>query len=677
MQFEVVIPNHDPHLQCFLEVATSVVWALGELGHEAKLSQGAPSTLARPIYFGLPLGPLPHEAILFNGEQVSDQSIWGARRLDSIYRRHVVWEYSAVNATRYAKYGLDEPAVVRPGYCPRLEHWCDRLDKETARAPKEYDIAFFGSHNPRREQILRGIEQAGLKLLRVPFGVYGAPRDALLARARLCLNVHFYENAIFESVRCSYLIHNRVPILSEVDPENSCMAWGVARAQYGDLVEHAQSLLGNESALNGLALLQHHDLQQISLKDDVGAAVERLEHTPKAFADTVTIRPGSEPPELTLCMIVKDEALVIERCLASVKPFLKRWSILDTGSTDGTQDIIRKFMADLPGVLHERPWKEYDGSRTEAMELASQVCDKQGWLMLIDADEIFTVQGALTLPDEEHFDCYNAWLTRCQGCNKWGRSAFVRASKGWHYILPRHEGLYGRGGNKPTYPHPIPNITILSTSDGSRARRDAYERYMEDAQVLEKWLASNPHHPVRARAQYYLAQSYRDAATGKTPPDPEALRKALQAYLLRTAMGGEEQEVQSAHQWAAECMRKLGFPWEMEMKQHLAAYQQRPSRAEPIFHIGEHYRQAGQYHLAELFLRKAAAIPPTGDTYQDVNRSIYAWKAKEELAVAVSWLGNWAEAKKLFREVLKQDLAAHDRLRIEQNYQESLKRVPD
>ena len=60
-------------------------------------------------------------------------------------------------------------------------------------------------------------------------------------------------------------------------------------------------------------------------------------------------------PTISLCMIVKNEASVIRRCLDSVRPIITHWVIVDTGSTDGTQDIIRAHMHDIPGELHERP----------------------------------------------------------------------------------------------------------------------------------------------------------------------------------------------------------------------------------------------------------------------------------------------------------------------------------
>jgi glycosyltransferase involved in cell wall biosynthesis len=70
-----------------------------------------------------------------------------------------------------------------------------------------------------------------------------------------------------------------------------------------------------------------------------------------------------------LCMIVKDEAAVIERCLATIRPHIDHWTIVDSGSTDGTQKIIRAILDDLPGDLHERPWYDFGTNRTEALEL--------------------------------------------------------------------------------------------------------------------------------------------------------------------------------------------------------------------------------------------------------------------------------------------------------------------
>src|SRR5690606_24767840 len=60
---------------------------------------------------------------------------------------------------------------------------------------------------------------------------------------------------------------------------------------------------------------------------------------------------------LCLTMIVKDEAAIIERCLSAAAPWIDAYAIHDTGSSDGTPDIVRSFFEErgVPGqVTHGR-----------------------------------------------------------------------------------------------------------------------------------------------------------------------------------------------------------------------------------------------------------------------------------------------------------------------------------
>ena len=94
-------------------------------------------------------------------------------------------------------------------------------------------------------------------------------------------------------------------------------------------------------------------------------------------------------------MIVKNEAHIIQRCLDSVRPFIDHWLIVDTGSTDGTQQLIRQHLRDLPGELFERPWKNFGHNRTEALELARGRAD---YLFVIDADEVLQLPADYRRP---------------------------------------------------------------------------------------------------------------------------------------------------------------------------------------------------------------------------------------------------------------------------------------
>lgn len=96
----------------------------------------------------------------------------------------------------------------------------------------------------------------------------------------------------------------------------------------------------------------------------------------------------SKRKKVCLSMIVKNESKVIVRCLGSVKPYIDSWIIVDTGSTDGTQDIIRNFYEDVPGSVEERPWVDFAHNRNEALVLAKLKFPEADYILTIDADEV-------------------------------------------------------------------------------------------------------------------------------------------------------------------------------------------------------------------------------------------------------------------------------------------------
>src|SRR5262245_42127067 len=62
-----------------------------------------------------------------------------------------------------------------------------------------------------------------------------------------------------------------------------------------------------------------------------------------------------------LCMTVKNDSEVVLRCLESVRPIVDYVLVEDTGSTDGTQSIIREWLdrAGLPGEVYDEPWHDF------------------------------------------------------------------------------------------------------------------------------------------------------------------------------------------------------------------------------------------------------------------------------------------------------------------------------
>ena len=236
----IVSPRGYQHSEAFREVAESVHLALQALGHDSVLTTELQLPGRRHIVFGAHLldgQALGDHAIVYNLEQILPGSPWlTAHHLD-VLRLHEVWDYSQANLTALQKLGVCNARLVPVGSVPQLTRIAEQVE--------DLDVLFIGSLNPRRLKVLHALRAKGLKV-HVANGVYGAARDALIARARIQLNLHYYESRVFEVVRVSYLLANRRCVVSErgVDEgEEQQFAEGVAFAEYDQLVETCVRLL--------------------------------------------------------------------------------------------------------------------------------------------------------------------------------------------------------------------------------------------------------------------------------------------------------------------------------------------------------------------------------------------------------------------------------------------------
>ena len=83
--------------------------------------------------------------------------------------------------------------------------------------------------------------------------------------------------------------------------------------------------------------------------------------------------------KVSLCMIVRDEARMIDDCLASVQGFVSERIVVDTGSTDDTRERARRHGA----TVFDVPWQD-DFAHARNASLAHATGD---WVLILDADE--------------------------------------------------------------------------------------------------------------------------------------------------------------------------------------------------------------------------------------------------------------------------------------------------
>lgn len=305
---------------------------------------------------------------------------------------------------------------------------------------------------------------------------------------------------------------------------------------------------------------------------------------------------------ITLNMIVKNEAHCIRRCLESVLPYIDDAVIVDTGSTDGTQELISGILCDKQHVVIERPWVNFGYNRTEALHLAKKNTQyKASWALLIDADEQLVVDslsyGAKLRPVHV---AYYAWHHMPGG--QYARPFLLSLNRDWTWEGVLHEHIV----QKHEYPL-IPFLHIKDHFDSNRNKQGQVAKCLADAELLQT-------QQLTARNVFYIAESYRGA---------QQWELALDWYRNRCSFeAGCPQE----HWWSelmlASCMDKLDYSFERVRKQYLNACWYRPSRAESYIALSRYLWKHGGQDASRQAFDKAMKLPMTADT-MNVDTSCY------------------------------------------------------
>ena len=350
----------------------------------------------------------------------------------------------------------------------------------------------------------------------------------------------------------------------------------------------------------------------------------------------------------TIClnMIVKNEAPVIARCLASVLPFIDTWTIVDTGSTDGTQSIIRELACSKPGELHERPWVSFGHNRNEALELARGKAD---YVFFIDADETLRLPSSFALPALDG----DAYYISCEYAGTiYSRCALVSSALQWRWEGVVHEYLTC---DQPFTLRTVSGPAIVVAHDGVRSRDPL--TYLKDAALLEETLTRDPDN---ARNVFYLAQSYRDAGD---------LVRSREVYRRRAEMGGWDEEVWFSLYQAATLEERLGADAAVVSAAYLRAFQRRPTRAEPLVALASFHRRRDEHAIAFIYAQQAAACPRPSDLLF-VEDAVYRWRALDELAVSAFYVGRLEEGRAAMLRLVQEDcIPPTERQRMLKNLQ--------
>ncbi len=338
-------------------------------------------------------------------------------------------------------------------------------------------------------------------------------------------------------------------------------------------------------------------------------------------------RAVSESELLTLTMILKDEAHSIARTLSSVRPHVDRWCILDTGSTDGTQQVVRDAMRGVPGELNEEPFVDFATTRNRGIALCGIQTDFILWL---DADDELRGGEALRrfLSEERANAGRDAYYARIEiGENVFDSARVLGSRSTWRFVGVVHEVLTHPEMVAPT--RRIDGVTVVHRPD-AKGRAQSHARWVRDVVLLEREVARDP---TAARPTFYL---------GLTLHWLGRYEDAIAALDRRIVLGGWAEEVFHAKLTKARAAAAARRPWPEVLVMYLDAHSAAPHRAEPLYDVAMQYDARGDHALALLFAKRAYELPlPTQDALF-VEREVYRWRAADLVGTHAYWLGERA-----------------------------------
>jgi len=331
-------------------------------------------------------------------------------------------------------------------------------------------------------------------------------------------------------------------------------------------------------------------------------------------------------------MIVKNEAHVVQRCLASVKHLIDSWVIVDTGSSDGTQEIIKDALKDIPGEIYERPWKNFGENRNEALQLAENKAD---YLLFIDADDVLELDDSFVLPDLSA-DLYSVLQKEGTQTAREHHVCFLAKNQCFSWRGVVHE--YLQAARLPISRELLKGAKILYINDGNRSKDP--NKVQGDIKLLLREIESDP---TDCRSIFYLARSYWSIYDGLM---------AMRYFAKRAEMGGDPLEVYHSLLYFAIAQKNLNLGPEIFLDSLCRAHLYRPTRAEAIYEMIRHYAETQSYYLGYLLAKTAIDIPMTTDNLF-VESWVYDWGVPLYFYVCATQVGATDEAKEMSRQLAK------------------------
>lgn len=252
---------------------------------------------------------------------------------------------------------------------------------------------------------------------------------------------------------------------------------------------------------------------------------------------------SKKEPTISCCMIVKNEEAFLKQCLESVKDYVDEIVIVDTGSTDGTVEIAKRYT----DRVYFHPWEgSFSKARNQAMAYAA--CD---WILTIDADEeLVADSGALLRQAVREAGSADAIYANIISIYSGGRKTarhnserILRNNRIIHYEGSVHNRVTGVTQSK------ISKIELMHYGYNLDEKK-AQEKFIRTSELLKQQIRETPDDP---KPHHYLGTSYLARGMFK-----EAIEESVLAIGLADAQDNKDSIYLLTHQNAAIAFFHLG-----------------------------------------------------------------------------------------------------------------------
>ena len=335
--------------------------------------------------------------------------------------------------------------------------------------------------------------------------------------------------------------------------------------------------------------------ESIHLDHEVPLGGDRVLHLTAELFELYTQKfPDGYSNLICLCMIVKDAGPTLEEVLTENLNIIDTWCILDTGSTDGTQDVIKRVLKNKRGALYEEPFVNFKVSRNRCLELAGTNCK-----FLIMLDDTYSVRGDLrgfleSVRGDQFSDSFSLLIQSDD--SEYYSNRIIKSRSGLRYVHTIHEVISDKNNN---------NVTIPSTNAFIYDHRSEYmekrttDRKQFDLELLFKELEDNPSDP---RSLYYIAQTY--GCLG----DEENKAKYFLKRIEHPEQGYIQEKVDACFELARTYNFKLNRDFSECEKYYLLAWSLDKRRPDSLYFIGIKYYLEHDYALAYTYFKQAFEI---------------------------------------------------------------------